>query len=388
MPDRPYVQTLTPFDARTRAVYASLLREHGGPGVRSDEAGCKLYDFVQQRQRSYLSQPRGCCEPPASSPAPTDGQCMAGKRLLVGVPSYGNDARTWSLLAIVLASLDHARRTGVDVEVGLDLTDPLPPGFRLPDGLRVTQWRHSAAVKLALCGMYRQRFWAASAAGAHDYYMMIDNDVNASRENLEALCVQSHALSGTNLMPGLLRYETLTDEASATRYLLDHMLRSPPHISYVLSHGGAEYVAAHNPMQGSFFLPAQRMACVLRKSEACGGHGADFRAFHSNGSLEYYESLWLMPWFATVVPLQPEVAQRHFVHHLTDKYTRRSDVTMATPAAFFRAAANFSRERGGGARNLRPITLLGARRRRPQKKLEVELRERQAGTPHNLWELS
>ena len=59
---------------------------------------------------------------------------------------------------------------------------------------------------------------------------------------------------------------------------------------------------------------------------------------------------------------------------------------MATPAAFFRAASNFTRDRGkaGGSR---PITLLGARRRRPQKKLEVERREREAGTPHNLWEV-
>ena len=71
-----------------------------------------------------------------------------------------------------------------------------------------------------------------------------------------------------------------------------------------------------------------------------------------------------------VVPLR--TAHRHFVHHLTDKYTRRTDVTMAKPDTFFRAAANFSS---------RPITLLGARRRRPARKLEVELRERgSAGT--------
>ena len=51
-------------------------------------------------------------------------------------------------------------------------------------------------------------------------------------------------------MPGLLRYETLTDHPRATRFLLDHMLRSPPHISGILRHGGARYVAPHNPMQG------------------------------------------------------------------------------------------------------------------------------------------
>jgi len=32
------------------------------------------------------------------------------------------------------------------------------------------------------------------------------------------------------------------------------MLRSPPHISAVVRHGGARYVAPHNPMQGSLFL--------------------------------------------------------------------------------------------------------------------------------------
>ena len=45
--------------------------------------------------------------------------------------------------------------------------------------------------------------------------MMIDNDVNVSRENLEALCVHSRRLAGTNLMPGLFRYETVTDHPQA-----------------------------------------------------------------------------------------------------------------------------------------------------------------------------
>ena len=45
----------------------------------------------------------------------------------------------------------------------------------------------------------------------------------------------------------------------------------------------------------------------------------------------------------------------------------RYDVTMARPDAFLRAAANFS--------GSRPVTMLGARRRRPSKKLEIELRE-------------
>ena len=40
---------------------------------------------------------------------------------------------------------------------------------------------------------------------------------------------------------------------------------------------------------------------------------------------------------------------------------------MVRPDAFFRAAANFS--------GSRPVTMLGARRRRPSKKLEIEMRE-------------
>ena len=75
----------------------------------------------------------------------------------------------------------------------------------MPPGLPVTSWQHSTSVKLALAGLYRRRFWAASAAGRHDYYLMMDNDVNVSREALEALCVHSRRLAGTNLMPGLLR---------------------------------------------------------------------------------------------------------------------------------------------------------------------------------------
>lgn len=76
-----------------------------------------------------------------------------------------------------------------------------------------------------------------------------------------------------------------------------------------------------------------------------------------------------MPWLITVLPLR--TAGRHMVHHLTDKYTRTTEVTMLKPDAFLRAAANFS--------GSRPVTLLGARRRRPSKKLELERRERQEG---------
>ena len=46
----------------------------------------------------------------------------------------------------------------------------------------------------------------------------------------------------------------MTDHPAATRYLLDHMLRSPPHISAVVRHAGARYVAPHNPMQGRLSL--------------------------------------------------------------------------------------------------------------------------------------
>ena len=44
---------------------------------------------------------------------------------------------------------------------------------------------------------------------------------------------------------------------------------------------------------------------------------------------------------------------------------------MVKPDAFLRAAANFS--------GSRPVTMLGARRRRPSKKLEIEMREIGAG---------
>ena len=40
---------------------------------------------------------------------------------------------------------------------------------------------------------------------------------------------------------------------------------------------------------------------------------------------------------------------------------------MVRPDAFLRAAANFS--------GSRPVSMLGARRRRPSKKLEIEMRE-------------
>ena len=88
---------------------------------------------------------------------------MAGARLLVAIPSFGNDPRTWALLSVVLHSLDDARRVGgIRVEVGLDLTHPMPPSLDVPPGLPVTSWQHSTSVKTALAGLYRRRFWAAS----------------------------------------------------------------------------------------------------------------------------------------------------------------------------------------------------------------------------------
>lgn len=289
---------------------------------------------------------------------------MAGASLLVSTPSYGNDASAWRLLAVVLASLDDARRSGIRVQVELDLTHSPPPTFRVPDGLPVTQYLHDPKVKLGLAGMYRPRFWAASGAARYDYYLMMDNDVNVTRDNLEVLCVHSNRLAGTNLMPGLLRFETLADDVGAPRFLQDMALRSPPHISSVVHVRGEAYVVPHNPMQASWFLPRARLACVLRKLEQHGGWGSDWQQFHHNGSLEFFESLWLMPWFVTVVPSNLRAAERHLVHHLTNKYTRRTDVTMAAPRVFFEAAANFSG---------RPITVLGPRRRRPASKLRAGL---------------
>ena len=209
MPAAEWTQALGGLHPRTRAVYQSYLQEREHRGPRADSTpGCKLYDVVQQRTRAYLSPGRGCCEAPAVGPPPGEGRCMAGARLLVGIPSFGDEPRTWALLAVVLRSLDEARRVGgIRVEVGLDLTHPMPRSLAVPPGLPLTSWQHSTSVKLSLAGLYRRRFWAASAAGAHDYYLMIDNDVNVSRENLEALCVHSRRLAGTNLMPGLLRYD-------------------------------------------------------------------------------------------------------------------------------------------------------------------------------------
>ena len=167
MPAAEWTQTLGGLHPRTRAVYQAYLqeREHRGPRGESTP-GCRLYDVVQQRTRAYLSPERGCCEPPAVGPPPDEGRCMAGARLLVGIPSFGNDPRTWALLSVVLRSLDDARRVGgIRVEVGLDLTHPVPPSLALPPGLPVTSWQHSTSVKTALAGIYRQRFWAVSHRG-------------------------------------------------------------------------------------------------------------------------------------------------------------------------------------------------------------------------------
>ena len=349
---------LKKLDAKTRRVFEQYLqdvekRPGGTIGAQSSDGSCTRYDFVQQRTRAFLTQPQmGCCEA-AAAPIRrrARGRCLAGARLLLSIASYGDDTRGWSLLSTVLASLNHARLSAgmARLDVVLDLTDP--PGRRLhvPAGLNVTMVLHSRSLGRDLPGQHRPRYAAALAAGTHDYFGYMNDDVNVTADALDALCAWQAPLARTNLMVGMLRWETRDDGPSPRRLLNDQALCCPPHLGGMVTLGGRRLMVPTNPHHGAWFLPASRLRCVLERLAHSIQVGRNWSEPPRLGNLEYYDGLWLMPWLIRVVPLDDFDAL--LVHHLSDRYARTSRIRMVEASALRAAADGYS--------GFEPLTLSG-----------------------------
>ena len=75
-----------------------------------------------------------------------------------------------------------------------------------------------------------------------------------------------HALTGASprhapgpsppCLPGILRYETLSNRSDAPRFLPDNSLCCDPQIAYTLELQGRKYLAPHNPYMAMFLAPA------------------------------------------------------------------------------------------------------------------------------------
>ena len=363
---------LKKLDAKTRRVFEQYVqdvqqRKSGVIGMQSPDGSCTLYDFVQQRVRPFLTQPQsGCCKEAAVAPTSATGtqgvrgHCLAGARLLISIGSYGNDARGWALLSVVLASLDAARRSAnmARMDIVLDITSA--PGGQLvvPAGLNVTEALHDRSLRKDLPGQYRPRFARSLERNEYDYYAYFNDDVNVTADALEALCAWQGPLSRTNLMVGMIRWETREDGPSSRRLLNDQALCCPPHLGGVVTIGGRRLMVPTNPHHGGWFLPAARLRCVLRQLAGSQEVGKDWLAPSRIGSLEYYDGLWLMPWLIRVVPLDDY--ENLLVHHLSDRYARTSRIRMTDVGALRAAADRFS--------GFEPLTLPGpgtrGRRRR------------------------
>lgn len=275
--------------------------------------------------------------------ASSSSSCLRGARILVAIACYGTQMQTWLELSIVLRSLRNLHAlTRTRVQIMLDVT--AEPPHRLlrqwqhwmqTHNVLVNLTKHSASIGEELSGAYRKYFWESLSERRYDYYMVVENDINVTMNNVEALCRESHYLAGTgNLMPGLMRYEVERPSpedlpGADQRFLIDAPLffgRCLNHrllICDVVKVRGRPYVIPVNPYQAMWFLSSKALRSAIkmytrihRKPRAW---LQDTRIFKVSRTLEEHSYFWLNnALIFKVVPLDNFL--QHLVHHLSNKY--------------------------------------------------------------------
>ena len=305
------------------------------------------------------------------TPRRQPGLCLAGSRMLVATASYGPAG--WHLLDAVLDNLLEVHRGGVRVDVLLAVTHqpPLSTTSRPAWQLVKTAELFSARVGGRLMGHFTAAFQRAVARSTHDWFMQTEhdswfnlvsaaadccscpagltaqgsqclrdspqarefasgafalrfpphrNDLNITLAHLDHLCNEHAFLSGTDLMPGLMRVDhgpgggrSLTDQASV------HPLAS-------VELDGRVYAIPRNPYSATWLLPLHRLACVLYQTKRQGLHWLRRRGLSAvgleHGGMEKYSGLWLNQWFVPAVALDVP-RDTVLIHHLSDKYYGR-----------------------------------------------------------------
>jgi len=259
-----------------------------------------------------------------------------GDRILVAIASYTQSGD--GLLSTVLKSLNHARELfGIDMEILLDLTDAL--SFEPPVGLKVKTTIHDRAVGFDLAGKFRWKFdHALQANDGFDYFLMTENDINITAQNLDSLCADWQFLAsyqsaengtatqlGGKYMPGLMRYETKSDDASDnTKWLAEVTGITGPQIKDIVTLHGRKFVIPTNEYAACWFLPAYRLKEIIDSlattnypwlAEDPRSFG-DIRAWHAGIFLELFGEI-------KIVPL--DNFRSYLVHHLSNKYVRMPD---------------------------------------------------------------
>ena len=95
---------------------------------------------------------------------------------------------------------------------------------------------------------------------------------------------------------------------------------------------GQRFLVPTNPHHGAWFLPAGRLRCLLDRLAMSNETHRDWSAAPlPDASLEFYESLWLMPWLIKVVPL--DTYGDLLVHHLSNEYAQMPSIAKGMPEA-------------------------------------------------------
>lgn len=265
-------------------------------------------------------------------------RCLAGARVYVATAVYGADGAQWRRFRRVLHNVHALRSLAAHVTLAIAVTDDAPPAVAAEPGWRLatTVRRQSRAERNLLMAHYREDVLDSLAAAQHDYYLVVEADIDLRAWQVEGLCAE-HALLGasnTTYAPGLLRVE---HGAGGVRSLVDLHIGAGCGAERVVVQG-RPYATVRNPFAAHWFLPARHVRWAVAESARTGGtwlprrlEAAQPRGGGCAGCARY-SGLWLGYWFTKLVPLHsaafPSV-ESVLVRHMSDKYVRRKRVTCA-----------------------------------------------------------
>lgn len=262
--------------------------------------------------------------------------CLAGARVYVATAVYGADDAQWQRFRLVLRNVYALRSLAANVTLAIAVTDDPPPNVAAEPGWRLatTVRRRSRAERNLLMAHYREDVLDSLAAARHDYYLVVEADIDLRAWQVEGLCAE-HALLGasnTAYAPGLLRVE---HGKSGVRSLVDLHIGAGCGARRVVV-GGRSYATVRNPFAAHWFLPAGHLRWAVARAQRAGGtwlprllETAQPRDGGCSGCARY-SGLWLGHWFTKLVPLRsaafPSV-EHVLVRHMSDKYVFQKRVT-------------------------------------------------------------
>lgn len=274
----------------------------------------------------------------AASAPRMPARCLAGARVYVATAVYGADEEQWRRFRRVLRNVHALRSLAANVTLAIAVTDAPPaavvsePGWRLATTVR----RKSRAERNLLMAHYREDVLDSLAAARHDYYLVVEADIDLRARQVDGLCAE-HALLGasnTTYAPGLLRVE---HGKGGVRSLVDLHIGAGCGARRVVV-GGRPYATVRNPFAAYWFLPAGHLRWAVAQAEAARTGGTwlprllETEQPRDGGcsGCARYSGLWLGHWFTKLVPLRsaafPSV-ESVLVHHMSDKYVFQKRVT-------------------------------------------------------------